>query len=278
MHDTVFIHSGLGNQMFEYAFYLYRKRINPHTTCNMGLLKDRKVHNGFELNKIFNINIKSAPLQTFLVRACNYSRIFKTLARFLDIEIITDKEIAIENKNNYFVGYWQDEQFFKDIKKEVKNSFIFNEKLLSKQTIEFLRQIKSSNSISIHIRRGDYTLEHFNKIYGGICTVDYYKRAIEHICSNIKEPIFFCFSEDIEWIKQNLNIPNAQYVDCNRGENSWQDMYLMTQCKHNIVANSTFSWWGAWLNNNPSKIIICPTKFDNTGASANIFPDTWIKI
>ena len=164
MHDTVFIHSGLGNQMFEYAFYLSRKRINPHTTCNMGLLKDRKVHNGFELNKIFNINIKSAPLQTFLVRACNYSRIFKTLARFLDIEIITDKEIAIENKNNYFVGYWQDEQFFKDIKEEVKNSFIFNEKLLSKQTIEFLRQIKSSNSISIHIRRGDYTLEHFNKI------------------------------------------------------------------------------------------------------------------
>ena len=83
MHDTVFIHSGLGNQKFEYAFYLSRKRINPHTTCNMGLLKDRKVHNGFELNKIFNINIKSAPLQTFLVRACNYSRIFKTLARFL---------------------------------------------------------------------------------------------------------------------------------------------------------------------------------------------------
>lgn len=98
------------------------------------------------------------------------------------------------------------------------------------------------------------------------------------MCSKVNNPYFFIFSNDIEWCKKNIQLPHSYYVNCNKGKDSWQDMFLMSKCKHNIIANSTFSWWGAYLNENPQKIVISPSKLTNRGDSPDLFPDSWIKL
>ena len=118
-----------------------------------------------------------------------------------------------------------------------------------------------------------------NKIlYSNICTIDYYKKAIDFLQNKEKDLYFYIFSDDMDWVKNNISISNALYIDWNKSENSWQDMYLMSQCKHNIIANSTFSWWGAWLNQNPNKLIIAPKKFLNTIETPDLIPSDWIKL
>lgn len=279
--EIVFIHSGLGNQMFQYAFYLAKKHNNPNTRCNMGLLKNRKVHNGFELEKIFGIKIPNYHFHTFLLRVMYYSKLIEKILKTIGIKEITDRSYHSNNNKalvKYFSGYWQTEQHFSHIKKEIRKAFQFPVERLNDESQEIAKMITHCNSISIHIRRGDYTRPQFVGIYGNICTLDYYVKAINKSMESVDNPTYFVFSDDIDWVKQNLKIPNPIYVNCNKGNDSWQDMYLMSICKHNITANSTFSWWGAWLNANPDKKVFCPPLFDNVNASPNIFPEHWIKI
>lgn len=141
-----------------------------------------------------------------------------------------------------------------------------------------MRRIIETNSVSIHIRRGDYLSEINQGLYGGICTEMYYAKAITYICNKIDQPSFFVFSNEIDWVKNNVDIPNPTYIDFNNGADSWQDMFLMSQCKHNIIANSSFSWWGAWLNRNTNKIVITPSRFINLEEDSDIIPDAWIRI
>ena len=178
---------------------------------------------------------------------------------------------------NYYIGYWQSEKFFKDISDEIRKDFSFP-KFTSEKNLEILKLIKSYNSVSIHIRRGDYLQ---NRGFNGLAPLEYYQKAIEYIKNKIENPHFFIFSNDIEWCRKNLSIENSYYIDWNRGEESYRDMQLMSLCKHNIIPNSTFSWWGAWLNKNPNKIVIAPEKWFNDCVNidySNIVPETWIKI
>lgn len=118
------------------------------------------------------------------------------------------------------------------------------------------------NSVSVHIRRGDYLLRKHSKIHG-LCSLEYYLQAIQFIKSKSKDPVFYFFSDDIPWARENFCNPSYKFVDCNSGSNSCLDLYLMSQCKHNIIANSTFSWWGAWLNRNKEKIVVAPSVWFN---------------
>ena len=115
-------------------------------------------------------------------------------------------------------------------------------------------------------------------LYGGICTEMYYAKAITYICNKIDQPSFFVFSNEIDWVKNNVDIPNPTYIDFNNGADSWQDMFLMSQCKHNIIANSSFSWWGAWLNSGQEKLVIAPKKWFNNHEINDIVCESWIKI
>ena len=110
------------------------------------------------------------------------------------------------------------------------------------------------------------------------CNLDYYKRAVEYIKVHIENPVFFVFSDDKEYVTNNLQVENAVYVDFNSGSDSWQDMFLMSQCKHNIIANSTFSWWGAWLNGNLGKIVVAPSRWMTTFENDEIIPPNWIRL
>ena len=138
--------------------------------------------------------------------------------------------------------------------------------------------IKSKQSpISIHVRRDDYLSSKYVSGFGGICTIEYYNKAVERIKEEVIDPVFYIFSDDINWCRENLKLEQGVFIDWNTGKESWQDMFLMSQCKHNIIANSSFSWWGAWLNSNSEKIVIAPRIWWN-GLKDDVVPDSWIRI
>ncbi len=178
----------------------------------------------------------------------------------------------------YIEWYFQTEKYFIDYEDEIRSDFVF---VLppSQKNWEMIQVIAWCNSVSIHIRRWDY-LQGNNPNYHGICGLDYYHRAIDIITSKIDDPVFFVFSDDIERVKDNLKIDNAHYIDRNTAETNYEDMRLMSHCQHNIIANSSFSRWWAWLNNNPDKMVIVPQRWfaDEKRNSKDIIPTTWVKI
>lgn len=287
----IYIFDGLGNQMFQYAFYKKMKKIYKNVYGNLDTFKrDMKIHNGYELDRVFGVEIeeKKVIFDSFfsmvrLKKRTIFHRIIQKFLRELNLLVYLEKwNENIEQKINkkrivFYTGWWQSERFFKDISDELRKDFSFPE-FRDKKNLEISEKIKNSNSISIHIRRGDYLSD---KGLGGLASLEYYQRAIKYIKSKVENPYFFIFSNDIEWCKENLNLENSFYINWNKGEESYRDMQLMSLCKHNIIPNSTFSWWGAWLNNNPEKIVIAPEKWFNDCTNldySNIVPETWIKI
>lgn len=283
--EVIFLQGGLGNQMFQYAFYLAKRHANMDIVYDTGLLQLYRQHNGYELKQVFDISPKVSLIDLLLLCLLKKTPCIKRLLE-AHVSLLIDSipsmfmpsHLNPHKRLTFYYGYWQTEKYFADIKDEILKTFSFNKSLLSEQSKVLMNQIEITNSVSIHIRRGDYLDGKNRKMYGGICTIAYYEKAIQEILGSIDSPSFFVFSNDIEWVGKNVNIPNAIYVCNNQAKDSWQDMYLMSQCKHNIIANSSFSWWGAWLNQNPNKIIISPSKFMNIGSSVDIIPESWIKI
>lgn len=191
-----------------------------------------------------------------------------------------DEVLKLEpNENFYLKGYWQSEKYFKDISNIIKRELKFKD-FNDEKNMHIRHKILGTNSISVHIRRGDYLM---NPFISTVCTKKYYLDAIELIKNKVHDPIFYFFSDDIKWVKENLKTNNNSiYIDWNKGEKSWIDMNLMSLCKHNIIANSSFSWWGAWLNDNLNKIVIAPNKWSNNICynveSADILPEEWLKL
>ena len=280
--EFVFLDGGLGNQMFQYALANKEMREGNEVTCSYGLLEKRKTHNGYELDNVFmGIEAKRMLLVTYVVRVLYYMiyiyklRAFKKILNFLSWDLImTEQDIATSTSRHRFVlGYWQSWFNVRDV-----SIFKFREDCLSDKTKEIKQRATSCNSVSLHVRRGDYLSANNKWLYGGICTTQYYEKAISYIREHVQNPVFYVFSNDIPWVQENLPISDAVYVIHNTGKNSWQDMYLMSRCKHHIIANSTFSWWGAYLGANKEKIVVCPPKLTNRGDSPDLFPDEWIKI
>lgn len=275
---------GLGNQMFQYAFYKALEKRHPKVSADLTLFEDYNLHNGFELNDVFGIDVKEATrFTTNLYDTANRKWLFRKLRRFLNLkntykeevnEFLFDPAFLSDTEPRLYYGYWQNEQYFSDI--NIRNDFKFK-RPLSEKNQQVLNLIKNSQSVSIHVRRGDYVN---HPLLGNICDLDYYQSAISLMNSKTSDPSYFIFSNDIEWCKTNLSLNEATYIDWNTGKDSYIDMQLMSACKHQIIANSSFSWWGAWLNQNPDKIIIAPDKWIN-GEKYNdseIVPKTWIKI
>lgn len=261
---------GLGNQMFQYAFYLYVKENNSDTVFDVRDYDIHSYHSGFELTEIFGITaerlsdreIKSISLkqENLLVRA---------LRRYCGLRLSKNTEVY-ENKEYTFVpfrafysdvvlrGNWQDVNYILPVEEKVRTAFEFP-RIVSDKNTEVKELIQSCNSVSIHVRRGDYLM---TSNLGGVVGAQYYRGAIEYIIKNVISPVFFIFSDDIEWCKTEFNDLCPIFIDWNKGNQSYIDMQLISLCKHNIIANSSFSWWGAWLNQNPGKIVIMPQQWD----------------
>lgn len=277
---------GIGNQMFQYAFLMALKsRFNDIFLVDISIFDIWNIHNGYELERVFNIKEKKASVDE-IKNVAWYSNNYK-VRRALSL-ILPKKTMYVEkspykyypqfvNKDGdaYYDGYWQYYKYFEPVRKDVLYAFQFvpdnderNNSLISKMNNE--------NYVSIHVRRGDY-LE--SKEYKGICGIDYYKKAIDLVRSNISNPTYLIFSNDIEWCKINitplLENSSVTFVDWNVGANSFRDMELMSKCRANIIANSSFSWWAAYLNSNEHKFVVSPKKWTNRKMEFNVQPDDW---
>lgn len=278
MFKIVIIHYGLGNQMFGYAFYLVLKRRFKFSFIQLEPLNCTLGHYGFELPIVFP-NIKQKRSNKYYRRIQKIYSIYFTKKLFKKVVDQESCDFYPDYAKNYpfvvYEGFWETEKYFKHIKNIIFHAFQFDEEKLNIQTIEQRKIFEQENSVSIHIRQGDYN-DH--QELGGICTPLYYKNAIHFIENHVSNPIFYIFTDDREYVISNLSFLHYKIIDWNILSDSWQDMYLMTKCKHNIIANSTFSWWGAWLNKNNDKIVIAPSKWLQTRSAKDIFPENWTRI
>ncbi|PWG05429.1 alpha-1,2-fucosyltransferase [Polaribacter aquimarinus] len=265
---VVRILGGLGNQMFQYAYARSLSLKGYDVKLDISKFKTYKLHGGYQLNK-FNIKLKKAdPL------AVLYGKI-GLKSNIKEKSLLFNGDFKSLKGNEYVKGYFQTEKYFNKIRETLLNDFVINQKL-SINTQKMEQQILSTkNSCSLHIRRGDYISdEKANKIHG-TCNLDYYHKAIEIINKKYTNTTFYIFSDDISWTKKNLKTEKIVFVDVKSIPH--EDMYLMSLCNHNITANSSFSWWGAWLNTNKNKIVIAPRNWfiekENEVACEN-----WIKL
>lgn len=239
------ISGGLGNQMFQYAAgKALALKLKTNLKLDISGYAEDKFGRHYSLD-IFNIQATLAtPLD------CLIGRLFRT----------------------YINGYWQNEKYFKNYEKQVRKDFTFRKKVQNK----FIEKIKSSNSVGVHVRRADYVNISRIRDAVGVCGVPYYKRAINFMAGKVRNPVFFIFSEQdgLKWAREKLNVRDAFMVD----GKDYEDLFLMSLCKHNIVANSSFSWWGAWLNKNPEKIVIAPDPWFTNEPEKDIIPSSWVKV
>lgn len=265
---------GIGNQMFEYAAYINMIRSGLKIKRNVDMYNVNIMHHGYLLKKVFDIPdadiTHSNNFTIFITRLLRRFNLFGLVYREhydkYSTEFLTTKSIYIDG---VFVG----ERYFSNVKDEIRKIFTF--KSIDEHNRKLGETMETLNSVSLHIRRGDYLkYPQFQ-----VCTDSYYLNAVETILSKVNNPYFYIFSDDISYAKnlfKNLQI-NYEIIDFNIAENSYKDMYLMTKCHHNIISNSTFSWWGAWLNSYKDKIVICPDSY-LSGIDFTPYLDEWIKL
>lgn len=182
--------------------------------------------------------------------------------------------------NSYLEGYWQSERYFSGIEDVIRDEFTVTSPLNNSNRL-LLERIQSCNSVSVHVRRGDYITNLNVAQYHGTCGIDYYRRSVEIMDRLVDRPQFFVFSDDPEWANQNLGfIPGTVFVTNNGTDCACDDLRLMSTCSHHIIANSSFSWWGAWLGNYAGKKIIAPAQWNlrDDIDTTYLCPPTWIRI
>ena len=278
---------GLGNQMFQYAYAKALQQKEYEVKIDTTAFETYKLHGGFQLDK-YNIDLKVSSKEENR-NFCGNSSFYKLLEKlgFNFFKKIKEKSLLFDNRflkiedNSYLDGYFQCEKYFKDIREIILKQFTINQEV-SNYTKEIKNKIQNSkNSCSLHIRRGDFVNSTNINIHGA-CDIEYYKKAMKYLEEKVVNINYFIFSDDMQWVKENLKIENAIYIDTKEKRVPHEDMYLMSLCRHNIIANSSFSWWGAWLNKNEEKIVIAPKrwfadeKFESE--SKDIVPQKWARI
>lgn len=278
----VVLSGGLGNQMFQYAAgRALSLDKNTRLILDTQILnkKTKATRRSYELG-VFSIDslIKTSFYDKLVIRCFNLLNkpsylFFSIFGIFRDEKAqLYDSRFGGLSEKSTLYGYFQNESYFRGISDQLKRDFTFK-KTLKGRNEEIQDTINSTNSISLHIRRGDYMNSNSNL---EVLDIEYYKKAIRFISTQIENPYFFIFSDDISWVKENLDLKfNHIFVDWNTKQDNYIDMQLMSLCKHNIIANSSFSWWGAWLNKNPDKLVITPWAWYKNDEK-NSYPDGFI--
>lgn len=273
---TVQLNGGLGNQMFQYSAgravslqhnvplalditHCKRNPARPYKLCNF---------------KVAGEVVEESPLIIKLKSILHPQSLFKEQSFYYDPSILDCHDDV------YLQGYWQSEKYFKGIEKIIREDFTLSEEpdYLNQQMID---KIRNCEAVSLHIRRGDYVSNPETTAYHGICSEEYYRGAVSKLENYVKNPHFFVFSDDPSWVKEKLDIRHSTtIIDFNGSEKDYEDMRLMSLCKHHIIANSSFSWWGAWLSNNPQKIVVAPKQWFNKPdiKTQDLIPGTWFRL
>ncbi len=312
---TVFLRGGLGNQMFQYALGLnLAKKNDADLVIDTTFLNDRFPRKEFTYRN-FDLDVFTlTPRFTALSKISEKLPIPGVwlgldLALMMTKNIFGAQKIIKEKKNHIFdpevfsargnivlYGRWQSEKYFADIADEVRNTFRFRQKLSGEAAV-LSEQVKNSNSVSLHVRRGDYVkFENMKKIVGDT-DLSYYAGAVSYVAKLVSEPRFFVFSDDIAWCRENLWFDATPSIelrtshnkkishtvtyldDKTAGPKNAYHLELMSLCKHNIIVNSSFSWWGAWLNKNPEKIVVAPARwYADRENQPEVIPKSWIRL
>lgn len=279
-------YGGLGNQMFIYALYRFLECRGKNVKADMShyyALNSRD----FILTKVFpNTNICKVHSYNFKKNQIivpymdnEKSFLYYTEPNVMNgIKSFADERLFDKNLEwGYLQGYFQTRVFAQEMESVLRQEFTFCETEDNKLK-KLVQDIENKNAVAVHVRRGDYL--DVSKMYGGICTEGYYQKAMNIIRCKVEKPFFYFFSDDIRWVKDNFHDENVIYMEPKMFEDyhDWYDMYLMSICKHNIIANSSFSWWGAWLNRNKNRIVIAPKKWVNSDSMKDICPESWLRI
>ena len=281
---VVSLAGGIGNQMFQYALgrhlaWLQKSELKLDISA-------------YTNENIREYNLDSFNIQVNYIRNTYFSRVvYKIQLKTKYFKIYTEQshkyqdDVFNQSDNMIINGYWQGEKYFKAIDNIIREDFSFKDEI-SLLKLPVAKKILQSNSIAVHIRRGDYiSNELFNKVHG-TCNIEYYEKSIAYIAKKVSSPFFYIFSDDMQWVKANLQTSfphiyiDETYNEIIKTDKAIVDLFLISLCKHNIIANSSFSWWGAWLNNSSSKIVIAPREWfiDELLNTNDLLPETWIKM
>lgn len=290
---------GLGNQMFEYAFALsLKERLKDEVCIDMSGISN-KTHNIYSLNhfnigEVKTVEYSALPrskriclriINSILCRVNNsfgpraryniekkYQKIFNKFGIYICVDGYVET-FKTKSKIKYADGYFQSEKYFNNIGEKIKQVFTVKDEMLDTNK-KIYNKIKKSNSVCVHIRRGDYT-QISNHL---VCTIDYYKKAMDVINKKVSNAEFFIFSDDIPWVKENIDFKyKVNFVEGNNP--NYEELRLMYSCKHFIISNSSFSWWAQYLSTNNDKVVVAPSKwFNNPDQRSDIMQENWIKI
>ena len=306
MPATVKISSGLGNQMFQYAFAsALSKASGERCAFDVGEYRTDRLRR-FELDK-FQTGLMSfrdpdaaplARLRKFPARFSGFVRrmvqlavnfvVYNLLIKFRR-DWVQERSLRFDARNlvpragAYYSGYWQSYRYVEAAATEVRAAFR-PAVPLDPRNAALAADMAACESVAVHFRRGDYvTQKSFFPPHLVPCPPDYYLRALDLVRSRVKEPVFYVFSDDVPWVRENFfRGDRAVFVEGNSGPDAYKDLLLMAAARHNIIANSTFSWWGAWLNGNPQKLVVRPVRWFNRASlnaqAADLCPPDWAAI
>lgn len=273
----------LGNQMFQYALAKQLQHLGKKVKIDNSQLKYNNDYN--ELG-IFGADLEEAtPEEVAKYGDCNKSLLNKILrhtigykkSHYLEKGMEIHPEV-FDLDEKYLDGYWQTEKYFKGIENDIRKLYQFplDDNPLN---LEIKKKMAETTSVALHIRRGDYLSKEVKKLYGTPCDEAYYQKAISYFVEKYGDVHFFVFTNDREWVRENFRTAGEKiFVDWNSGKNSFRDMELMSCCKHNVIANSSFSWWSAWLNANKEKEVIAPKVWFENIPTPDVWCEGWIRM
>lgn len=286
------IMGGLGNQMFQYAFARSLEVKNGHTVI-LDLSYYENQPDGDTVRKefisTFPHKFKKATQEQII---CLRNRDRQIWNRFLGKAKLYRSNLIQENEAKgwsyefqrdqiYLTGYWQSETYFKDISEIIRAEFDFSGWTTDKKSAGVLQSIRECEvSAAVHVRAGDYLKKENFDCFGNICTEHYYREACQYILHRYPQCRFFLFTDDADWVKKNikLSFTNMEIVENSEDKKEWTDLFLMSRCSHNVIANSSYSWWAAWLNPHQNKIVVAPERWTNFNINQHTICDEWVRI
>jgi hypothetical protein len=281
---------GLGNQMFQYAAGLaVARKTGGQLLLDVDFVRHGVTLREFELDQAFVgpfLLASSDEKRAALGWRASFRRAFgrPSLSFLWGSRVVVERSFDFSPVLThlappvYLVGYWQSERYFLDVAQEVREKFRFDSPDAANAVL--LNEIDACESVAVHVRRGDYAANSVVTTHHGLCPPSYYESAAKWLLDRKPSLRFFLFSDDLEWTRENVRLPaDCVYVDVNRDGASFNDMRLMSRCRHQVIANSTFSWWAAWLNPSPEKLVIAPKRWFASGNEAtSICPHTWVRL
>lgn len=284
---------GLGNQMFQYATgRAVANRLGAELLLDVSAFEHYDLRR-FELGS-FAIEGRVATSNDLVragvstVRPSWLSRLGRIVgftrpaASYKEAAFTFDENILRVSAPVHLDGYWQSERYFLDVASKLRKEFTLTQPL-DEANRRMLNQIRDplSQAVSLHIRRGDYVSNAHTAQFHGVCPLDYYRSAVDHISGRLSKPHFFVFSDDPDWVRSNLSLDHPMIVvEVNSADRGVFDMMLMMSCSHHVIANSSFSWWGAWLNPHEDKIVVAPKRWFSGGSldTRDLIPSSWIRL